>query len=53
MKWKYFFVTEQNPTELLRKLNEAGESGWEVVSLVVLESAEPDRLVALVKKQTA
>jgi hypothetical protein len=53
MKWQYTFVTDQNPAELLKKLNQAGEAGWEVVSLAIQEATEPDRLIALVKRQVA
>ena len=51
MKWRYTMIWDVSPAELLNKLNQAGQAGWEVVSVVVQENPEPDRLVAVLKQQ--
>jgi hypothetical protein len=50
MKWQYEIVHSKDPAELQGRLNQAGAYGWEAVSLVLQEGADPDRLMVLLER---
>jgi hypothetical protein len=52
-KWEYIVHQFRSPSELFTLLNNLGDEGWELVTLLTESTATPGQIIAKRQKDTA